>query len=272
MVISRRKLRTVRFSFFPGEPLVYVFFVLMMLAAQVTLAQEEEKEIDASKPTNFYTQLSNSLEWSKNVNDVNLYGYRANISIASADQHHLIFGEVPLLYNDITKKFGFSDIRLRYFGLTHKDYSKQFGGVWGGSVDIFFPTGNFEDGLGTSSWIIAPGIVTGLIFSKSFQSFPIVSYQYISKPTTDLLADSLKTTRHGMTFQAITVLNFGNWFLWVTPIYVIPDLSDSSQKNRFIIELTPSINPIGSIRPAAFLRYDFQNKSYQARLSLVVYL
>jgi len=238
-------------------------------------AQAQEQKIDASKPTNLYTQLNNAVEFARNAAGNNLYGYRASFQLASADQHHLAFAEIPLLYNDRTKKFGLSDIRIRYFGITHKDYTKTFGGVWAGSVDMFIPTGNFENGLGTSRWIIAPGLVTGFIFSKQFQMFPIVSYQFISKPTAKGIPDSLKKVRHGMTFQAITVLNFGTWFAWVTPLYVIPDLSDSSQKKRFIIEVIPSINAIGDkfkFRPSAFFRYDFQNKAYQARLALVLYL
>jgi len=247
---------------------------IMLVLGSVT-ARAQEKKIDASKPTNLYTQWNNAIEMAKNANGNYLYGYRASFQLASADQRHLAFVELPLLYNDRTSKFGLSDIRVRYFGITHKDYSKKFGGVWAGSVDLFAPTGSFEDGLGSSRWIIAPGIVTGLIFSKKFQSFPIVSYQFMSKPTTGAIPDSLKKTRHGMTFQAITVLNFDSWFAWITPIYVIPDLGDSSQKNRFIVELAPSLRPMGEkfkFRPSAFLRYDFQNKSYQARVQIIVYL
>ena len=252
--------------------LVLIFSVIMVLSLQ---AQNNQK-IDASKPTNLYTQWNNAVEFAKNVNGNYLYGYRASFQLATADQHHLGYVEVPLLYNDKTSKFGLSDIRIRYFGLTHKDYSKTFGGVWAGSVDLFIPTGNYDDGLGTSSWIVAPGIVAGLIFSKKFQSFPIISYQYISKPTTKKIPDNLKKERHGMTLQAITVINFDTWFIWVTPIYVIPDLRDRSQKNRFIIELIPATNVIGKIgdkkfRLNLYLRYDFQNESYQSRASLIIH-
>lgn len=251
--------------------------ITIMLAASAFLLfdaglRAQEKEIDASKPTNLYTQLSNSAEWSRTKDGANLYGYRGSISLASANQRHLLMGELPLLYNDKTSKFGLSDIRLRYFGITHLDYSKKFGGVWAGSVDLIAPTGKFEDGLGTGSWVIAPGIVGGLILSKTFQSFPIVSYQFISKSSSDLIPEAQKKARHGLTFQAITVLNFNSWFLWLTPIYVIPDLGDSSQKNRFIIELNPSLNPVGNVKPSAFYRYDFQNKSHQLRASVIIYI
>ncbi len=248
---------------------------LVLLLAGNSPVWSQEKKIDASKPTNLYTQWNNAIEFAKNAQGNNLYGYRASFQIASADQHHLAFVEIPFLYNERTSKFGLSDLRIRYFGITHKDYSKMFGGVWAGSVDIFAPTGNFDNGLGTSRWIIAPGLVTGLIFSKKFQSFPIISYQYMSKPTASSIPEANKKVRHGMTLQAITVLNFTSWFIWLTPIYVIPDLSDRSLKDRFILELVPSLPAIGEkfkFRPSAYLRYDFRNESYQARLSLIVYL
>lgn len=243
---------------------------MILLNSNMTRAQE--KEIDASKPTNLYTQLTNSAEWTRTKEGTNLYGYRAGLSLASTNQRHLVMGEIPLLYNDKTEKFGLSDIRVRYFGITHLDYTKKFGGVWGGSVDLFVPTGKFEDGLGSSSWVVAPGIVGALMLSKSFQAFPIVSYQMITKPTSDLIPAAQKKVRHGLTFQAVAVLNFNSWFLWMTPIYVVPDLGDSSQKNRFIIELNPSLNPVGKLKPSAFYRYDFENESHQLRASVVVYL
>ncbi len=251
------------------------FFILLLFFIRTGWTQEGEKKIDASKPTNLYTQLNNAFEVAKNVNGNYLYGYRASFQLASGDQHHLAFVEIPLLYNDRTSAFGLSDIRVRYFGITHKDYSKTFGGVWAGSIDIFAPTGKFEDGLGTGRWIVAPGLVTGIIFSKKFQTFPIVSYQYMSKPTSSSIPESQKKVRHGMTFQAITVLNFNTWFMWITPIYVIPDLSDSNIKDRFIIELIPSLPAMGDkfkYRPSAFFRYDFRNESFQARVALVLYL
>ena len=246
-----------------------LFFSFLIILTSFTIAQE--KKIDASKPTNLYTQLYNSLEWQRTGDGTNLYGYRGNISYATKDQSNLVFAEIPILYNDKTTKFGLSDIRLRYFHLFEKDYTKKFDGVWGASVDIFAPTGSFEDGLGTSAWVVAPGILTGLIFSKKIQSFPIVSYQYTSKPTTDIIPDSAKSDGHGLTFQAITVFNLDTWFLWVTPIFVVP-LSGSNKKSNFLLELQPSIPPIGVIRPSAFFRYDFNNEAFDARLTVSVYL
>ncbi len=259
--------------------LILLLFVQLFPAA--ARAQEKEKvkgaveemveEVDASKPTNLYTQWQNTLEW-QDLNNANVFGYRALFSLASADQNHLAVVEVPLLYHDGTNKFGFGDIRLRYFGIVYKDYSKLFG-AFAPSIDLFIPTGNFDNGLGSSSWRISPGLAVGLIFSQTFQTFPIVSYLLTTKPSAASIPDEQKKTRHGLTLQSITVFNFDSWFFWVTPIYVMPDLSDGSIKNQFILELRPSTRVIdGKYQFAIFYRGNFETEVNTWRLAFNLFL
>ena len=139
------------------------------------------QEIDASKPTNFYSFIDNSLEYTDSSNAV--YGYRANLTLAPSEKH-LVLAEIPLLYNEGTDKLGLGDIRARYFFLPYKNYDRLLG-AFGPSLDVFAPTGSYEDGLGSSSWVISPGITVGLMAADWIQFFPILSYQYTSEPDTD---------------------------------------------------------------------------------------
>lgn len=70
-------------------------------------------EIDASKPTNFYSLLDNILEFSSRP-DENVMGFRGKITYAPSESH-LVLAEVPLLYNSRTKKFGVGDPRASKF-------------------------------------------------------------------------------------------------------------------------------------------------------------
>src|SRR4030095_11319296 len=70
---------------------------------------------DPSKPTNLYDRLSNNLEYNFLKNGSRTYGYRANLVLASRDQRNSVSIEAPLLYSTFSQKFGWSDIRLRYY-------------------------------------------------------------------------------------------------------------------------------------------------------------
>ena len=243
---------------------------LVFLLAPWFVQAQDEQQIDASKPTNFYTQLINNLEFISRPAGGNLFGYRAEFLFAPSEAH-LILGEIPLLYNDRTQKFGLGDIRGRYFWLPYKNYDKFFGAL-GPSVDIFAPTGSFEDGLGTSSWVIVPGVTVGLIAAEWIQFFPILSYQYISKPTTDLIPDNQKMTRDGLTFQVITPVVFSEkFFMQITPIYQANDLGNNRQ-DRYLQELLAQYAASPKIQVSAFFRGNFQDEIYSFRLGAVVFL
>ena len=242
---------------------------LILLTVLILCATSFAQEIDASKPTNFYTFLDNTLELTNSTNQ-NVFGYRGNLTYAPSSEH-LILGELPLLYNNRTKKFGLGDIRARYFWLPYKDYSK-FIGSFGPSVDLFIPTGSFEDGLGTSSWVVSPGIMVGLMAADWIQFFPILSYQYVSKPTTDLIPDDQKKTRNGLTFQVIIPVVFSPvFFMQFTPILSKNDFDDG-KADRFAQEISATYSLQAKLQLTGFFRGNFQDEVYSYRLGLTVFL
>ena len=68
------------------------------------------------------------------------------------------------------------DIRIRYFGLpVVREATLSHVGV---SLDVFAPSGDEDKGLGSGSWVMAPGILFGIAASDTLNFYPIVSYQY----------------------------------------------------------------------------------------------
>lgn len=251
---------------------IYNLFALIIvcLAMNVVFSTNSfAQEIDASKPTNFYTFLDNTLELTNSENQ-NVFGYRGNLTYAPSSEH-LVLAELPLLYNDRTKKFGLGDIRARYFWLAYKDYS-QFVGAFGPSVDLFLPTGSFEDGLGSSSFVVSPGITVGLMAADWIQFFPILSYQYVSKPTTDLIPESLKKSRSGMTFQVLIPVVFSpKFFMQFTPVFSKNDFDDSSA-DRFAQEINAAYSLTSKMQLSGYFKGVFKDKIYTYRLGLTIFL
>ena len=242
-----------------------LIFSLLFFSIKLTA-----QEIDASKPTNFYTLLENNIEYNSREMGGNLIGYRAQLIYPPSDEH-LFLAEAPLLYNDQSEKFGLGDFRLRYFWLPYKDYSKFFG-AFGPSIDIFAPTGSFEDGLGSSSWVITPGVMGALMFEEWIQAFVVLSYQYTSKPTTNLIPEDQKKERSGITIQSITPVVFSDvFFIQVTPIYAINDLDDSSS-GRYIQELLAQYAVSPTVQLSAFWRGIFKDNDHTIRGGVVIFL
>ena len=227
------------------------------------------QEIDASKPTNFYSFLENTFEYTDGKNG-NVYGYRGNLTLAPSDAH-LVLAEVPLLYNDRTEKFGIGDLRARYFFLPYKNYDKLLG-AFGPSIDVFAPTGSFEDGLGSSSWVLSPGVTVGIMAADWIQFFPIVSYQYASRPVYDNPLPEADKSTHGLTFQVITPVVFSEkFFMQITPIFRMNDLGDARQ-DRYIQELFASYALTPSMQLTGFYNGNFTDKIHQVSLGLTIYL
>lgn len=251
-----------------SQNLTTTALVILGLAG-VCLDSAQAQQVDASKPTNFYPQLDNSLEYTSRDTGGNLFGYRAQLTYPPSDAH-LFLAELPLLYNDASEKFGVGDFRLRYFFLPYKDYD-NFLGAFGPSVDIFAPTGSFENGLGSSSWVLAPGATAGFMFADWIQSFLIVSYQYVSKPTTDLIPDEQKRERHGLTIQALTPVVFSEkFFMQITPIYSLGDFTEE-KNDRFNMEVQASYAITPTLQASGFYRGEFEDKNHTVRLGLTVF-
>lgn len=177
---------------------LWLSLILSTLFPLTASAQHTEKDIDPSKPTNLYTQVSLAFDY-KTSDLQDLYGARASVSYAiNAD--NLLVAEVPFLRNSLTKKTGLSDIRVRYFTAVKRNITQNLIAI-APFVDVTMPTGKFEDGLGTSSWVLSAGGVVGLMFSEQFGLFPGLGIMYVTKPGTDLIPDDEKYSSTGLSFQ-----------------------------------------------------------------------
>ena len=248
--------------------LAIVLYILLNIYS-VHAQSNQDSEIDVTKPTNFYTFLDNNLEFTSNKN-ANIFGYRANLTVSISPKHLLLI-EAPLLYNDKSEKFGLGDIRARYFWLPYKNYDNFFG-AFGPSIDIFAPTGNFEKGLGTGRWVVAPGVMGALMLAEWIQLFPVLSYQYVSKSTSDLIPDNIDKETHGMSFQIITpIIISQKVFTQVTPILLYNDFSDNTSLS-YVQELLFSYGPKETLWINLFYRGAFKDEAHTIRLGFTMYL
>ncbi|WP_152285664.1 hypothetical protein [Flavicella marina] len=247
-------------------------YLTIMLIASISFAQTNEKpeaDIDASKPTNFYSQLDNTFEVAASETQ-NVMGYRGKFMFAPSEAH-LVLAEVPILYNDRTKKVGLGDIRARYFYLPYKNYDK-FVGAFGPSVDVFAPTGSFKDGLGSGRFIVSPGLTVGLMASETIQFFPILSYQYSSKPTYDNPTPDADIALHGMSFQVITPIVFSEkFFTQITPIYKMNDINNE-RNDRFEQEIFAAYSLTPKLQLTGYYNGKFQDKTHTVSVGLTMFL
>jgi hypothetical protein len=210
-------------------------FTLILLIAILSItkvnAQDEEKqEVDASNPTNLYTQVNMLFEYTSLKDGTNLYGMRANVQY-SFDANNLVLAEIPLLYNDATSSFGLSDIRIRYFTIAKRVMTAEKFHVIAPFVDITLPTGSFKDGLGSSSFVLAAGAVYGFAASKKIMLFPGLSVVHVTKPGTNLIPDASKFSSTGFSAQANVSISFNkSWFLFVNPIMTM--LNTDGERNE----------------------------------------
>ena len=195
--------------------------VLLVIISITTIQAQEEaskQEVDASNPTNLYTQVNTAFEYTSLKDGTNLYGIRTNVQY-SFNANNLVLAELPLLYNEATGAFGLSDIRLRYFTIAKRVMTKEKFHVIAPFIDITLPTGSFKDGLGNSSYVFSAGSVYGFAASKKIMLFPGLSLVHVTKPSTDLIPDALKFSSTGFLAQANMSISFNkSWFLFVNPI------------------------------------------------------
>lgn len=199
---------------------VIMQFIIIFAITSSVIYADENIEIDASKPTNLYTQVNAMTEYTSKENGTNLYGTRFNLQYAF-NPDNLLLAEVPLLYNDSTEKFGIADIRIRYFRAIKRNITPTFIAV-APFLDITLPTGSYADGLGTSSTSIAGGVVLGYVLSPKIALFPGISYVHITEPSTNEIADSLKDDSNGIGLQTNLSYSFSKKaFLFVNPMGTI---------------------------------------------------
>ena len=231
-------------------------------------SQQKAKDIDPSKPTNFYNSINTALEYIARESGGDQLGVRTNLVLAPSDRH-LILGEIPVQYNSRTKGFGLGDVRARYFYLPYKNYAKFFG-AFGPSIDIIAPTGSASKGLGTGRWTIAPGLAMGLMFSEKVQVFPILSYQHVSRPVHSDDSPSAAPI-NGAGLQFVTVIILGpKTFLNLTPnfsrIY-----QNRIGKFSFVQEASIGYQATGTTFVALYAKRDVTNNITQVSLGYTWY-
>jgi hypothetical protein len=161
---------------------LFIIFSFSTFAQDTTTIVEPipaEKEIDASKPTNLYTQVNVLPEYQNIKNGSDLYGSRFNIQYA-ANADNLFIIEVPFLHSMATKKTGLSDLRVRYFSAVKRNITPRLI-AFAPFLDITAPTGSVKDGLGSGTWSLSAGAVVGYIVSSKFAVFPGLGYVYLTK-------------------------------------------------------------------------------------------
>lgn len=246
-----------------------VILILAVIFSINSLALAQDQQIDASKPTNFYSLLDNTFE-NTNSPGQNVFGYRGKLMLAPSEKH-LVLAELPLLYNDKTQKAGIGDIRARYFYLPYKNYDKLLG-AFGPSIDVFAPTGNAANGLGSGRWTVSPGITAGLMAADWIQFFPILSYQYGSKPVNNSAEQIASEATHGMTFQVLTPIVFSEkFFMQVTPIFRMNNFNDERQ-NRFVQEATAVYSITPTMQISGFYNGNFKDNIHQVSAGLTIFL
>jgi hypothetical protein len=155
--------------------------------------------------------------------------------------------------------------------LPYKNYDK-FVGAFGPSLDIFAPTGSFENGLGSGRWLISPGITVGLMAADWIQFFPILSYQYAGKPTYDNATNAQNVETHGITFQVITPIVFSDkFFLQLTPILQMNNINDE-RADRYVQELFAAYSLEEKLQLTAFYNGNFKDEIHTLSVGLTIFL
>ncbi|NNV56346.1 hypothetical protein [Limnovirga soli] len=246
---------------------------LLVLSATAVFAQDSavvKQTVDPSKPTNLYTQVNAGLEYQSGKTQ-NLIGARVNVQYA-LNPDNLFLVELPLLYNDLSSKFGAGDMRIRYYNAVKRNISKSFIAI-APFADISLPTGSYKNGLGSSSWSLAAGVVGGFILSKKLSIFPGISYVHVTKPGTDLIPEALKFASDGagLQFNASYAFNKST-FLFINPTPAF--LSTNGNWKTFWsgeLNLNKIITP-NKFKVNAFWGPNFTTKVYTYRLGATVYL
>ncbi len=189
---------------------------VMLLSVTLTLkAQDDVQTVDASKPTNLYTQVNGAFEYQSHKNGADLYGARFNVQYAF-NPDNLLLVELPFLYNEGTEKFGLSDMRVRYFHAAKRNITERFIAI-APYADISIPTGKFADGLGNDFWSLSGGVVFGYVLTPKIAMFPGVGYVYVTEPS-----DYPGSDQSGVNFQTNMSINFSKkMFLFVNPIVTV---------------------------------------------------
>jgi len=104
---------------------------------------------------------------------------------------HLITADLPLLLTDYTGQetnIGLGDLKLKYMFIANTNEGEGAYKTLALLLDIHTPTGNTEKGLGTGTFIFAPGISTKLMFTNRLNLYPKISYAFSMTDATYIAA------------------------------------------------------------------------------------
>lgn len=213
----------------------FKLFITFFCVFNTIIAQEEtEGQVDASKPTNLYTQLNTVFEYQYHQSGDDIYGTRINVQY-TFNPDNLLLIEFPLLFNSRTEKFGLSDMRIRYFRVAKRNLSKTIIAL-APFADVSVPTGKFEDGLGISSWSLSVGVVMGMVLTQKIALFPGIGYVHITEPK-----DYIGNAKNGVSIQTNMSVKFNDrFFVFVNPILTILDQANWSGEFNFNYMATPN--------------------------------
>ena len=194
-----------------------ILLITLFLSSLAFAQDEQTQSVDASKPTNLYTQVNGAFEYQSHKNGSDLYGTRFNVQYAF-NPDNLLLVEVPFLYNEGTEKFGLSDMRVRYFHAAKRNITKRLIAI-APYADFTLPTGNANHGLGSDVWSLAGGVVFGYVLTPKIAMFPGVGYVHVD----DFKKDGIES-QNGVNFQTNMSINFSKKaFLFVNPIVTLLD-------------------------------------------------
>ncbi|HLO80860.1 MAG TPA: hypothetical protein VK166_07880 [Chitinophagaceae bacterium] len=253
---------------------IRILILVMIMGPNFLFAQDTTKaavqDIDPSKPTNLYTQINANLEYQAGKNQ-NLFGLRTNVQYAF-NPDNLVLVELPFLYNDRTSKFGVGDMRIRYFNAIKRNISPSFIAI-APFADITVPIGSYEDGIGSSVWSLAGGVVFGFIATKKLSLFPGISYVHITKPSSDIIPENLKSTSDGIGLQFNASYSFNKTtFLFINPT---PSFLNTNGNWRSIWSGELNLNKIvipNKLKVNAFWGPNFTNDIHVFRMGATFFL
>ena len=192
-----------------------ILLITLLITSFIFAQEEETQSVDASKPTNLYTQVNGAFEYQSHKEGSDIYGTRFNIQYAF-NPDNLLLVEVPFLYNEGTEKFGLSDMRVRYFHAAKRNITKRLIAI-APYADFTLPTGNAKNGLGNDVWSLAGGVVFGYVLTPKIALFPGVGYVHVN----DFKEDRFEP-QNGVNFQTNMSINFSKkMFLFVNPIVTV---------------------------------------------------
>lgn len=213
----------------------YYFILSMCLTAvQLSAQKTEDASVDASKPTNLYTQINSAFEYQSLKNGTHLFGTRINIQYAF-NPDNLLLVEVPLLYNDNSKSFGISDTRVRYFHVVKRNIASRFIAI-APFADVTIPSGSFTKGLGSDVWSVTAGLVAGYLVSPKISMFPGIGYVHITDPN-----KYAGSSQNGLNIQTNMSVSFSKRaFLFINPIITFLSKTIWTGELNFNYMITPN--------------------------------